>query len=80
MSGDITIKKSTYTRMIFGITAALVVAAFLGGILVGNLGETKTGQNTQIIPAQIPTTPTPARLQSLQVIVPYWEAQVPQLQ
>jgi len=60
MSDDITIKKSTYTKMIFGITTALVVAAFLGGILVGNLGETKTVQNTQVIPTQIPTTPTPA--------------------
>jgi len=59
MSGDITIKKSTYNKLIFGITAALVVAAFLGGILVGNLGETKTVQNTQIMPAQIPTAPTP---------------------
>lgn len=63
MSEDITIKKSTYTRMIFGITAALVVAAFLGGVLVGSMGETKTVQNTpQTMPTQIPTQPSQNRI------------------
>ena len=63
MSDDITIKKSTYTRMIFGITAALVVAAFLGGVLVGSMGETKTVQNIpQTMPTQIPTQPSTDRI------------------
>lgn len=60
MSEDITIKKSTYTRMIFGITAALVVAAFFGGFIVGNMNETKTVQSApQTIPTQVPTPTTP---------------------
>jgi protein-disulfide isomerase len=63
MSDDITIKKSTYKKMIFSITAALVVAAFLGGILVGNLGETKTVQNTpQTMPTQVPSQPAQTRI------------------
>jgi protein-disulfide isomerase len=53
MSGDITIKKSTYNKLIFGITASLVVAAFLGGYVIGNLEQTKTV--TQNIPTPIPT-------------------------
>jgi protein-disulfide isomerase len=59
MSEDITIKKSTYEKMIFGMTAALIVAAFLGGILVGNMGET-TVQNNAAMPGQIPTAPIPS--------------------
>lgn len=58
MSGDITIKKSTYNRLIIGIIAALVVAAFLGGYLVGNLGPAKN--STVTFPTPIPTyNPTP---------------------
>lgn len=53
MSGDITIKKSTFNKLIIGITAALIVAAFLGGYVVGNFGQTKTV--LQNIPAPIPT-------------------------
>lgn len=46
--------------MIFGITAALVVAAFFGGFIVGNMNETKTVQSApQTIPTQVPTPTTP---------------------
>lgn len=65
MSDDITINKITYNRLIFGITAALIVAAFLGGILVGSLGETKTPTYPQVIPTQNPQqspTQTQARV------------------
>ncbi len=60
MSGDITIKKSTFNKLIIGIASALVIAAFLGGYVIGNLGETKTTtQNTyQPIPTQTPTQPS----------------------
>lgn len=59
MSEDITIKKSTFNKLIIGITSALVIAAFLGGYVIGNFGETKTTlQNTyQPIPTQAPTQP-----------------------
>lgn len=53
MSGDITIKKSTYNKIIVGIVTALTVAAFLGGYVVGHFGETKTA--TQNLPQPIPT-------------------------
>lgn len=61
MSGDITIKKSTYNKLIVGIATALIVVAFLGGYVVGNLGETKTAtQNTpQPVPTQAPIQPNP---------------------
>lgn len=60
MSGDITIKKSTYNKLIVGIVTVLVVAAFLAGYIVGNFGETKTvTQNTyQPIPTQAPDQPS----------------------
>lgn len=61
MSGDITIKKSTYSKLVVGIVLALVVAAFLGGYIVGSYGPSKNAQVT--IPTPIPTyvpTPSPA--------------------
>lgn len=63
MSGDITIKKSTFNRLIIGIAAALIIAAFLGGYVLGNVGQTKTVlQNITppSIPTQIPTQPNAA--------------------
>jgi protein-disulfide isomerase len=63
MSGDITIKKSTFNKLIIGIASALVVAAFLGGYVIGNLGETKNPSGNlpqmQIIPQ--PTQPQPTQ-------------------
>jgi protein-disulfide isomerase len=56
MSGDITIKKSTFNKLIIGIVSSLVIVSFLSGYIIGNFGETKTmTQNTyQPIPTQTP--------------------------
>jgi len=53
MSEAITIKKSTFNKLIIAMAAVLIVAAFLGGYVLGNLGETKTVM--QNIPAPTPT-------------------------
>lgn len=55
MSGDITIKKSTFNKLIIGIAAALIVAAFLVGYVVGNMGQTKTVIQNMATPTQTPT-------------------------
>lgn len=59
MADDITIKKSTYNKLIVGIVIALMIVAFSVGYIVGNFGETKTViQNTpQITPTQAPNQP-----------------------
>lgn len=55
LSGDITIKKSTYNRLIVGIVAALVVAAFLGGYMVGNFSPSKNAVVNTPIPTYVPS-------------------------
>jgi protein-disulfide isomerase len=61
MSEDFTIKKSTFNKLIIGICSALIVAAFLGGYILGNFGETKNQTNSlpqmQVIPQPTQTQP-----------------------
>lgn len=49
MSEDITIKKSTYGKIVIGVIVAVAVAAFFGGYFVGtqNFTDAKMAQNNQ---------------------------------
>jgi len=63
MSDDITIKKATFNKLIFGIAAALIAAAFFGGYILGTQNTPQTTvqessqKNTAPQPTQTPPTP-----------------------
>ncbi len=77
ISGDrakITIKKSTYNKMLMAIVAAIAIAAFFGGYSIGTFDDSDsdlTGEQLKEILSQIKTAPTPqSALQSPQPSVP----------
>jgi protein-disulfide isomerase len=69
MSEDITIKKSTFNKLIIGIAAALIAAAFFGGYTLGTQNSPQAiiqenpQQNTAPQPTQMqPTSAAPTRV------------------
>jgi len=58
----ITIKKSTYNKMLMAIVAAIAIAAFFGGYSIGTFDDSDsdlTGEQLKEILSEIKTAPTP---------------------
>ena len=65
---DITIKKSTYNKMVKGIIAAIAIATFLGGYSLGTMSDSGSDISTEelkeiLSEIEIKTAPTPQSAQ-----------------
>ena len=67
----ITIKKSTYTKMLVAIVGIVAIAAFFGGYSMGSFDDSSlTGEQLKEILSEIKTAPTPQPIQSPQPSAP----------
>jgi len=69
----ITIKKSTYNKMLVAIVAVVAIATFFGGYSIGSFDDSDsgiTGEQLKEILSEIKTAPTPQPIQSPQPSAP----------